>query len=421
MRVFKIFFILVFLIFLSCQRDDSVKKLEGTLLWKVGVGSWLDYGDGWRIYASPAISQDGTIYTEGCPDDALNKYYLYALNPDGTIKWRFYTGDCYGVSSITIGSDGTIYAGCVNGLIALNPDGTLKWRRKDIVIDCIFFPALGADNTLYTFNSDYELCAVNPDGTIKWRINLEEGVSSWWGDSVYYFCSLSSLVIGKDGTIYFVGEGEIGEREGDFLVAINPNGTLKWLFPLEAEGTYYQIAIGKDGLIYFGSDDYCLYVVNPDGTLKGKTYIDDGVNAIAIAKDGTVYVAGFNHYLYALSSSLEWKWEKIVLPDQEEITSGSLTLTADGTIYIVSSAWDESAGYPYKYYGYLYAFNSSGELKWKFKPDGGIWVAPTIGSDGNIYFNATDGYFYAVKGLKPLANSPWPKYQNNLQNTGRAK
>jgi hypothetical protein len=55
---------------------------------------------------------------------------LYAINPDGTLKWNFKTDNSIG-SSPTIGSDGTIYVGSYDGyLYAINPDGTLKWKLQ---------------------------------------------------------------------------------------------------------------------------------------------------------------------------------------------------------------------------------------------------------------------------------------------------
>jgi len=89
---------------------------DGTLKWKFGTGDW--------VLSSPAIAPDGTIYV-GSED-----YYLYALNPDGTLKWKFGTGD-YIDSSPAIAPDGTIYVGSYDYyLYALNPDGTLKWKFK---------------------------------------------------------------------------------------------------------------------------------------------------------------------------------------------------------------------------------------------------------------------------------------------------
>jgi outer membrane protein assembly factor BamB len=37
--------------------------------------------DGGAVYSSPAVGSDGTVYV-GSQD-----YYLYAINPGGTLKW----------------------------------------------------------------------------------------------------------------------------------------------------------------------------------------------------------------------------------------------------------------------------------------------------------------------------------------------
>ncbi|MEM4229483.1 MAG: PQQ-binding-like beta-propeller repeat protein, partial [Thermoproteota archaeon] len=85
--------------------------------------------------------------------------YLYALNPDGTLKWKYQTGG-YVYSSPSIGSDGTIYFGSYDShLYALNPDGTLKWKYKtgDYVYSS---PAIGSDGTIYFGSGDGCLYAI---------------------------------------------------------------------------------------------------------------------------------------------------------------------------------------------------------------------------------------------------------------------
>jgi outer membrane protein assembly factor BamB len=75
------------------------------------------------VSSSPAIDQTGVIYV--CSEDG----YLYAINPNGTRKWRYLTGSA-AISSPAIGSDGTIYVGSSdNKLYAINPaDGSKKWE-----------------------------------------------------------------------------------------------------------------------------------------------------------------------------------------------------------------------------------------------------------------------------------------------------
>jgi hypothetical protein len=67
------------------------------------------------VSSSPAIGSDGTVYV-GSSDK-----YLYAINPNGSQKWRFLTGDAVH-SSPAIGTDGTIYVGSDDGyLYAISP------------------------------------------------------------------------------------------------------------------------------------------------------------------------------------------------------------------------------------------------------------------------------------------------------------
>lgn len=61
-----------------------------------------------RILTVPAVRADGTILF-GCEDN-----YFYALNPDGTEKWRFNVGDDVN-SSPAIDTDGSIYFGSSGG------------------------------------------------------------------------------------------------------------------------------------------------------------------------------------------------------------------------------------------------------------------------------------------------------------------
>ena len=85
--------------------------------------------------ASPSIGADGTIYigTVGCSTSS-GTCYVYAINPDGTVKWKFKTDGYYGrvFTAPAVGPDGTVYAVGLDPatLYAINPTGTLKWNRQ---------------------------------------------------------------------------------------------------------------------------------------------------------------------------------------------------------------------------------------------------------------------------------------------------
>lgn len=160
---------------------------DGTLKWKSPDQSNYPLG------SAPAIGSDGTIYA--------NTYngVLHAFRPDGSLKWKFETeGIVVDVpSSPAIARDGTIYfggAGEYQGrggyFFALNPDGSEKWRYFAGCDQSA--PAIGGDGTIY-FSGDYcitVLTALKPNGTLKWNYN----------SSVVYL--RSAPTVGRNGRLY---------------------------------------------------------------------------------------------------------------------------------------------------------------------------------------------------------------------------
>jgi outer membrane protein assembly factor BamB len=118
-----------------------------------GVQKWK-FATGQSVFSSPAVGKDGTIYV-GSQD-----FNLYAVNPDGTLKWKFPTGFFASPSSPAVGKDRTIYVGSQDtNLYAVNPDGTLKW--KFLAGQVVFSsPAVGKDGTIYVGSDDNNLYAV---------------------------------------------------------------------------------------------------------------------------------------------------------------------------------------------------------------------------------------------------------------------
>jgi outer membrane protein assembly factor BamB len=172
---------------------------DGTLKWKFEIGG--------VIYSSPAISSDSTVYV------GSNDGYLYAINPNGTLKWKFKANN--GIQSTpAIAPDGTVYFGAIeeylrgskigsndNYFYALNSDGSLKWKFKVKEGRYYSSPVISKDGAIYvgvdiSSDDDY-LYAINPDGTLKWKFKPAG----------------SSPAISSDGTIY------VGSNDG-YLYAI---------------------------------------------------------------------------------------------------------------------------------------------------------------------------------------------------------
>jgi len=233
-----------------------------------GTVKWSFLGNG--AFNTPIIDPDGTIYVSTFSDNGM----FYAVYPNGTEKWH-YDAEYYSQAPPAIADDGTIYFNSQVALYAFSSKGALKWTLGGLFVGG---PAVGDDGTIYIPCDPSFLYAINPNGTVKWRADTE------WG-------SWATPVIGLDGTIY------IGYKH---LFAFHSNGTLKWVFRPDNDEWHnidsQTYAISADGTIYIGTmkdNENCfLIAVNPDGTEKWREWISDwrALSSPAIAEDGTIYI-----------------------------------------------------------------------------------------------------------------------------------
>ncbi len=289
----------------SYDRHVYALNPDGTLKWKFTTDSPI-------IESTPAIGSDGTIYIGSSWINPNSKAFFYALNPDGTLKWKYDTGSAISRSPV-IGYDGTIFFGSSDSfLYALDADGNLQWKYKFAGINTQW-PAVGNDGSLYFSSGDSFLYSLNSDGSLRWK----------YGPDIVLRGSPS---IGEDGTIYVPSYRN--------LAAFNPDGTIKWIF--RTENSYIinaSPAIGSDGTIYIGSLDKSLYAVNHDGTLKWKFTTDGPIrNAAAIGSDGCIYVPSGeeDHYMRAINPDGTLRWEFAIG------RASTPVIGADGTLYFGS-------------------------------------------------------------------------------------
>jgi len=254
-------------------------------IWNFETYGWAEGG--------PAIDEDGTIY--------IGAYSLYAVYPNGTLKWEFNTIFSI-VSTPAIDENGILYFGIIYGdtnyLYAVYPNGTLKWKYPTATEYIFSSPAIGEDGTIYFgsgggYPSTGSINAVYPNGSSKWEFNTNHVV-------------YSSPAIGDDGTVY------CGSHD-TYLYALYPNnGTLKWKYKT---GDWIRTSpcIADDGTIYVVSLDYFLHAINPDGSLKWKTNVGAGTSP-TIGQDGTIY-AGYKtlHAIYPNNGSTR-KYDNAIAP-----------------------------------------------------------------------------------------------------------
>lgn len=351
---------------------------DGTLKWKYMVGA--------NVY-TPAIGDDGTIYFQ----DEFNK--LYALTPDGTLKWVTAGGYGDASKSPAIGIDGTIYCTIGTYFYAIDPDGNERWSYP-MHIENRSSPSIGMDGTIYIGTSNQaSFYAFDPDGTVKWEHVFS---NAFW---IY-----STPAIDADGTVYLGVEQGEGFGDSSWVYAFNPDGSVKWMYTFTGSRDIRSSpVIGSDGTIYIGSSGYCdqtggFVALNPDGTLKWEYAITNSICyddpdhiyfTAAIGNDEVIYLGAGNTSAFATGENL--------------ITA----INSDGVVL-----WEWNPGESHG--GYGSGFAASPVVK-----DSLVYVALFDWSAENGMIG--DGILYALhSSSNGMTNSPWPKFRHDLRNTGRA-
>ena len=230
--------------------------------------------------SSAAIDTGGTIYV-GSYDG-----HLYALNPDGTLKWKFDTGNAVG-SSPAIGSTGStgialfnqgndkvIYVCSGDALFAVYPDGTVKWvfsiDSPFGFLDCS--PTIAFGSVIFACSGGL-VYAVDSQGTTL--------VPSDWPKIFHDLKNTSRAEVALP-TLTLSGGGVQGgcpdEVQGQEVIILSFSLSADWLDSWEV-GSFRFESWGS-GNEYEHIEDVDLYVVGESFRylLAGSIYLeDDGI------------------------------------------------------------------------------------------------------------------------------------------------
>lgn len=301
---------------------------DGTLKWE----KMYALGNAWGMRNAPALSTSGdVVYVLG---GWLDHEVRALKTQNGDVVWQFPVSDTISYSSFAVGSDGTIYLGTWQpALYAINPDGTLKWRY-DPSSSCAIEtpPAVDTGGNVYFVHNCVGLTALDSNGNLRWT-NSSYGDYGW-----------PTPLIGPDGTIYVAGE----YYQNNHLSAFNPNGTLKWeRADIGAAHFFAGLAISKDGsTLYSARSNGTVYALNAitgstvwSTTVSGATWLG---GSPALSGNGVLYLVGgggtSNGWVFAISAidgTLLWKYE--LNSAWMYWGSQSPAIGPDGVLYVVSS------------------------------------------------------------------------------------
>jgi len=346
------------------------------------------------LSAGPTLGTNGLVYAVGRPGETL----LFAWEAStGNLRWATNLGEFASdhPGSLVIGPEEHVYIRKTSGVSAVDgKTGAKLWSSQaDGAI------TVGGDGTVYVAGD--ALYALEPaTGATRWSSPFGFGTDS--GPPALSANGL--LVVPTDPLDY--GAQAITTFDAH-------NGTQVWKFtPGSTSLAFFtSAAIAADGTVFASGRNGHVFAL--DGSTGQKTWSFQGPGEafdLIITPDGLVCVA-FNDGSHALiqvrdgqTMELQREWH---LPYAQK---PRLALTADGTLYVA----------PYEFLGaggpQLLALDmATGQTNWVFDSEGHQVRSLNVGSDGTVYFES--GFLYAIHGSSPLADGPWPKAQQNSQNS----
>ncbi|HEY1110577.1 MAG TPA: PQQ-binding-like beta-propeller repeat protein, partial [Opitutaceae bacterium] len=337
------------------------------------------------VTGAPAVWGDGTLYIGGGTPDR----HLYAIKPDGTLKWRHQLNGAIDNSAPAIAHDGTIFVGSSDGrMTSFHPDGSVLWQRAVATGSLSVTPAIGIDGTVYTHGADGAVYALDPrTGAQRWRTAVAAN-------------TFASPVIGRDGTIY--------QAAIDSVYALRPDGTVKWRTTVGSD-SFATPAIDDQGNVYVTTyTGSSLLSLSPTGTIRWRyTGASAGLTSgspVLSADGSTAYFGANDRNVYAVNTAdgtLRWR-----VNVGATILAATPAVDAEGTVYI--------GAYDYR----IYAISAAGTIKRSWDTGQIIRSSPTIVGK-RLYVGSGDAKLYAIDLGVDSAQGAWTQYRRTSDRNGR--
>ncbi|MFX1450918.1 MAG: PQQ-binding-like beta-propeller repeat protein, partial [Promethearchaeota archaeon] len=311
--------------------------------------------------------------------------------------WAFKTGKAITCAPV-IGADGTIYLGSADTYFyAINPDGTLKWKLKtnnvvdDAAViarrtdpetgeekDYIFFP--GADGFARKVDCQTGEVVGTFEATEHYKNEEFMGVPKCnWFESDFTFSRSGRLLAGCDDFAFYQIDPET------MTLTVPEFMTRNQIWSGSPTG------FAPEGDHYFGCLDTYFRSVDDNGELRWEYPIYGMAGASpTILDDGSVVIGSGNNNIYCFRSEKDIPEDKRVkwrFHTKGDVWSSTAVLP-DGSTVIVSSSD-----------GIIYALDAeTGEMKWNFPTLGPNRCGCVLDQEGNVYIASGDGKIYKLSG-----------------------
>ena len=294
----------------ALDRSDGAKK------WRVPLGD--------RVYSTPCVGEDGTIYVGG--DDKKFR----AIDPKGTILWAIETDGEADTGATTL-ENGTLVFASGSTVYASRKGGDVAWRftAKGKVFSS---PAISQSGLVIFGSQDDRVYAVRgATGQLAWSVDLGADV-----DGAPAIGDGGEIFVGTDGdeVVCLSDSGEVVwrtnvggfvrgvlsvARNGDVLAGVygptprevrldGITGVVRGAFSVAGTGAREFGVHGgaledDDGALYFGAQDDKAYGLDPDGRVRFSFTTGADVDApLTMLSDGALVVASDDGKVYLLAN-----------------------------------------------------------------------------------------------------------------------
>jgi len=383
--------------FTSCPNSDTTPfdsrspwpKFRGNMQ-QNGRSAWVplitdaepwSFASGKGVFSSPIIAADQTILF-GSAD-----HNFYALNADGSLRWKVPTGEIVDSSGL-VDRHGKVYFGSGDGYLRAVElaSGNLIWDflAEDPVQTKAYIRwfegnvAVGKDGTLYAPNDNFRLYALDADkGESTWTFPLND--QSW-----------SSPAVDPDSGHLFFGSNYIAPFAvvGSFyknIFALNPAGKILWRQGVQASVAASPL-LSLHNFIVVGSFDGSVraYRKNDGQEVWNFRTGDHLYSSPAELSNGWIIQASTDGRVYALDGTngqLQWTFDA-----REPIRSSP---AVDGADHIYFGGGD----------GALYVLEKNGQLRFRLQlieaDRNDLNASPALGREA-VYIAGEDGVLWSV-------------------------
>jgi hypothetical protein len=268
-------------------QPGNLANLTVTARQPSGRVNWRFRMDGPYAQVRPVIAADGTVY-------AIDVFgHLYALAPDGGLKWLVSGA---GDKGVAVGADGTVYVASEDFINAFNPNGSAKWTfvQDPRAFICLGV-SVGPDGNIYSVGTQgMGVFSLTPAGTLRWKVpELYARRIVDYGEIVfgpnggnqqlYFYANNHLRALRLDGNSVFTIPGGFGQPaigpDGSVhtvLGAYSPNGSLLWSFATPYPyNVFTSPSVGSDGVHFFVQNLSQLFALNPGGSQRWHRTLTD--------------------------------------------------------------------------------------------------------------------------------------------------